>query len=67
MKEIILKILERAKRDYLIFRYQEEIRNFLLTDFFVYCCDSIEEDKCKMVEKITNQEYTIRNGKLRRK
>jgi hypothetical protein len=67
MKEIILSVIERAKRDYLIFRYQKEIREFILTDYFIYCCNVIGEEKNKIVEEITNNEYTIKNGRLRRK
>jgi coenzyme F420-reducing hydrogenase gamma subunit len=66
MKEIILSVIERAKRDYLIFRYQKEIREFILTDYFIYCCEVIKEDVIKIVEEITNNEYTIKNGRLRR-
>jgi hypothetical protein len=66
MEQIILSMIERAKRDYLIPRYQKEIRAFILTDFFVYCCEVVNQEKHTLVETITNNEYTIVNNRMRR-
>ena len=64
-KEIALSVLERAKRDFLIFRYQREILNFIETELYKTYCKIAEVDEKETASFITQNKYILTNKGVR--
>lgn len=65
-KEIALSVLERAKRDFLIFRYQREILNFIGSDLYLFYCRVANIDSNKSIIDITDNQYILTKKGVRR-